>query len=107
MQKLNTLKGRELEGVNYALFGCGNTDWTHTYQAVPKLCDALLQEHGATPLLERAEANAASSDFIDQFDAWEAKLWKELAKVSISVSMRLCLILPLNLLDFPMIRYTL
>ncbi|KDQ16569.1 hypothetical protein BOTBODRAFT_129916 [Botryobasidium botryosum FD-172 SS1] len=81
MQKLGALKGRELEGINYALFGCGNTDWTHTYQAVPKLCDALFQEHGAMPLLERGEGNAASSNFIDQFDAWEAKLWKELAKV--------------------------
>ncbi|KDQ16559.1 hypothetical protein BOTBODRAFT_173064 [Botryobasidium botryosum FD-172 SS1] len=78
---LKGLKGKELEGVNYALFGCGNTEWVQTYQAIPKLCDSLLRERGAKALLERGEANAALNEFIDQFDAWEASLWKELTKV--------------------------
>ncbi|KDQ16558.1 hypothetical protein BOTBODRAFT_252416 [Botryobasidium botryosum FD-172 SS1] len=78
---LKGLKGKELEGVNYTVFGCGNTEWAQTYQAIPKLCNSLLRERGAKALLERGEANAAVSDFVDQFDAWEGTLWKELAKV--------------------------
>src|SRR5579864_714142 len=36
-----------LAGVNYAVFGCGNSDWTATYQSVPRLIDDALASHGA------------------------------------------------------------
>ena len=52
MAWLKGLTRDELKGVKYALFGCGNTEWLHTYQAVPKLCNNLLLEHGAEQLLE-------------------------------------------------------
>ena len=31
----------------YTVFGCGNTEWAATYQAVPTLIDAQLAAHGA------------------------------------------------------------
>ena len=34
------------QGVSYSVFGCGNTEWAATYQAVPELIDAQLEEHG-------------------------------------------------------------
>ena len=36
-----------LPDVSYTVFGCGDTDWAATYQAVPKLLDAELERHGA------------------------------------------------------------
>ncbi|CAN9381285.1 unnamed protein product [Alternaria alternata] len=36
-----------LEGVQYAVFGVGNSDWTHSYHRVPKLTDELFEKMGA------------------------------------------------------------
>src|SRR5215813_1375356 len=36
-----------LLGVNYAVFGCGNSDWAATYQSIPRLIDERLAAHGA------------------------------------------------------------
>ncbi|GAA0943035.1 bifunctional cytochrome P450/NADPH--P450 reductase [Actinocorallia libanotica] len=63
-----------LEGVRYAVFGCGNTDWARTYQAVPKAVDEHLARAGARRLLERGEANARG-DFFGDFEDWYARLW--------------------------------
>ncbi|KZV78883.1 cytochrome P450 [Exidia glandulosa HHB12029] len=66
--------------VRYAVFGCGNRDWVHTYQRVPKVVDATLEAKGAERLLERGEADAGGEGFFQSFDDWEAKLWPILAK---------------------------
>jgi cytochrome P450/NADPH-cytochrome P450 reductase len=62
-----------LKGVKYAVFGCGNTDWAATYQAVPRLIDEKLSAAGATRVYERGEGDARS-DLAGQFEAWFAKL---------------------------------
>jgi cytochrome P450/NADPH-cytochrome P450 reductase len=71
---LEGLSGQALAGVRYAVFGCGNTDWARTYQAVPKQIDQRLAALGATRLAERGEANARG-DFFGDFDRWYAGLW--------------------------------
>jgi cytochrome P450 / NADPH-cytochrome P450 reductase len=63
-----------LRGVRYAVFGCGNTDWARTYQAVPKAVDENLARAGATRLVPRGEANARG-DFFGDFDDWYAGFW--------------------------------
>lgn len=68
-----------LRGVNYAVFGCGNREWA-TYQAIPKLLDREMAEHGAQRLLERGEGDA-SDDFDGQFQAWYQPFWHQLAEV--------------------------
>ncbi len=68
-----------LRGVNYAVFGCGNREWAATYQAIPKLLDNALEQHGARRLYTRGEGDA-SDDFDGQFQAWYAPLWQELAE---------------------------
>lgn len=63
-----------LDGVRYAVFGCGNTDWARTYQRIPTLIDEGLEKAGATRLVTRGEANARG-DFFGDFDTWHETLW--------------------------------
>lgn len=63
-----------LEGVRYAVFGCGNTDWARTYQAVPTAIDEHLARAGATRLVDRGAANARG-DFFGDFDDWYSGFW--------------------------------
>jgi cytochrome P450 / NADPH-cytochrome P450 reductase len=60
-------------GVNYAVFGCGNSDWTATYQSVPRLIDEALTSHGARTVYSRGEGDA-KSDLDGQFERWFAQL---------------------------------
>ncbi|KAJ7501738.1 fatty acid hydroxylase [Mycena galericulata] len=77
---LQHVEGSPLSNVRYAVFGCGNSDWSATYQAIPKLCDKLLAEHGASRLLGLSTGDASTGEFFQVFDNFEAKLWETLAK---------------------------
>jgi cytochrome P450/NADPH-cytochrome P450 reductase len=68
-----------LHDVSYTVFGCGNHEWTATYQAVPHLVDQKLEEHGAQRVYPHGEGDAAG-DFDDQFQTWYRPLWKTLAQ---------------------------
>jgi cytochrome P450/NADPH-cytochrome P450 reductase len=68
-----------LQGVRYAVFGCGNRDWAGTYQAVPKLIDSRLEALGASRLYARGEGDGRD-DFDGQFRDWYAPLWPAVAK---------------------------
>ncbi|KAJ5725977.1 Oxidoreductase FAD/NAD(P)-binding [Penicillium malachiteum] len=73
---LNELKGNDLEGVNYAVFGCGHHDWASTFHRVPKAVNELVQQNGGTRLCELGLADAAHSDMFTDFDTWgEATFW--------------------------------
>ena len=71
---LHDLPAGSLEGVRFAVFGCGNTDWARTYQAVPIALDQQLERAGATRLVARGEADARG-DFFGDFDDWYARFW--------------------------------
>jgi cytochrome P450/NADPH-cytochrome P450 reductase len=60
------------------VFGAGNHDWVATYQRIPKLCDAVLEERGAHRLLPRGEGDAGGAEFFQAFDAYEGQLWETL-----------------------------
>jgi cytochrome P450/NADPH-cytochrome P450 reductase len=62
-----------LKGVNYAVFGCGNSDWAATYQSIPRLIDEKLAASGARNLYARGEGDARS-DLDGQFDDWFKRL---------------------------------
>ena len=68
-----------LDGVRYAVFGCGDHNWASTYQAVPKRIDELLKARGATRIYSRGEADAAD-DFDGQFAAWYRPFWSAVAQ---------------------------
>jgi cytochrome P450 / NADPH-cytochrome P450 reductase len=58
-----------LQGVTYAMFGCGNRDWAATFQAVPRFVDEQLAAHGARRLFPLGEGDARD-DFDGQFQKW-------------------------------------
>ena len=78
VQWLENQEPVSLDGIEYAVLGCGHTDWTATYQAVPRQVDQLMQRNGATPLIERGEANAAG-DFFGAFETWTEQFWNKMA----------------------------
>jgi len=69
----NGLAKDALAGVNYAVFGCGNSDWAATYQSIPRLIDDRLAAHGANAVYTRGEGDARS-DLDGQFERWFAAL---------------------------------
>ena len=64
-------------GLRGTVFGCGNTDWAATYQAIPKLIDTQLEAHAGTRIYRRGEGNAAG-DFDGQYADWHDGLWPAL-----------------------------
>jgi cytochrome P450 / NADPH-cytochrome P450 reductase len=66
-------------GVSYTVFGCGNTDWAATYQAVPILVDAELEAHGAKRIHARGEGDVRE-DFDAQYRSWHNNLWSDIAQ---------------------------
>ncbi|KGO57871.1 Oxidoreductase FAD/NAD(P)-binding [Penicillium expansum] len=78
---LSNLKETKLQGVSFAVFGCGHRDWQATFQKVPTQIDQMLVENGATQLCERGFADAATSDIFSDFDSWtESSLWQRIAE---------------------------
>ncbi|KAJ6189770.1 hypothetical protein N7519_004678, partial [Penicillium mononematosum] len=60
-----------LQGVSYAVFGCGHQDWTKTFYRVPILIDHLMHKAGAKRLATRGAGNAAVTDLFSDLEAWE------------------------------------
>lgn len=78
---LKSLKGAELEGVQYTVFGCGHRDWQATFQKVPKLVDSLLEERGGERIVTKGFADAANGDMFTDFDGWEdTQFWPAVKK---------------------------
>lgn len=78
VQWLETAPPDSAKGVNFAVFGCGHSDWAATFQATPRAIDARLEALGGTRMIERAEGDARD-DIDEQFDAWAGPLWEEVA----------------------------
>ncbi|MEB3103967.1 bifunctional cytochrome P450/NADPH--P450 reductase [Ferviditalea candida] len=74
VQWLEEVEPGQLEGVRYAVFGCGDHNWASTYQHVPRFIDEQLAAKGATRLVSRGEADA-SGDFEKQVEEWGERLW--------------------------------
>src|SRR3984885_9501644 len=73
--------GNQLANVQYTVFGCGNHDWVNTYQKIPRLCDDAIAAHGGIRILSRGEGDAGGSEFFEDFEEWEGKLWAALQEV--------------------------
>ena len=64
--------------LSYTVFGCGNTEWATTYQAVPTELDAGLEQHGAKRVHPRG-AGDVRGDFDAAYRNWHDTLWKDIA----------------------------
>src|SRR5690606_1899260 len=73
---LEGVEASELKGVRFAVFGCGDHNWTSTYQKIPRFIDEQLASKGAERLVDRGEADA-SGDFEMQVEEWNDNLWPE------------------------------
>ena len=80
---LETLeKSSQLEGVEYAVFGCGHSDWTSTFQRVPTVVDEMMKQNGAKRLADRGLANAADANIFSDFENWtDHVFWPSVADV--------------------------
>ncbi|GES57478.1 fatty acid hydroxylase [Aspergillus terreus] len=73
---LKGLEGDKLEGVNYAVFGCGHHDWQATFHSIPKAIDRLVRQRAGPRLCEIGTTDAANSDMFTDFDSWgESVFW--------------------------------
>jgi cytochrome P450/NADPH-cytochrome P450 reductase len=66
-------------GVEYSVFGCGNRDWSATYQAIPTLIDTELEKHGGKRIYARGEGDARG-DFDRDYRGWYGELFSSLAE---------------------------
>lgn len=57
-------------GVDYAVFGCGHSDWRHTFQRIPTVVDEAMAATGAKRICERGSSDAVRGDITGQFDEW-------------------------------------
>jgi len=67
-----------LRGSSFAVFGCGNTQWAGTYQAVPITLDEGLEAVGCQRAVTRYEGDSAA-DLEQVFEQWLDVLWPALA----------------------------
>lgn len=83
---LESLVGQEVDGVAYAVFGAGNSEWRQTFHRIPKLIDSGLNQHGAERLVPMGSTDVAEKDLFLSFEAWEDNiLWPALeARYSVS-----------------------
>jgi cytochrome P450/NADPH-cytochrome P450 reductase len=73
---LESLEGGALNGVQYAIFGCGHKDWSSTFLRIPKVVDGKLRKLGAKPIVDLGVSDASRGDMFSDFDSWTAeKLW--------------------------------
>jgi cytochrome P450/NADPH-cytochrome P450 reductase len=75
---LNEAGPSAYEDLSYSVFGCGNTEWATTYQAVPTQLDAGLEQHGGTRIHPRG-AGDARGDFDAAYRNWHDTLWQDIA----------------------------
>ncbi|MDH6352121.1 cytochrome P450/NADPH-cytochrome P450 reductase [Brevibacillus sp. 1238] len=74
---LEQVQPGELAGVQFAVLGCGDRNWSNTYQSVPVFIDEQLAKKGGTRLSGRGEADAGG-DFEKQVDDWRETMWNDL-----------------------------
>ena len=68
---------QELSGVQYCVFGAGNSEWNHTFHRIPKLVDDRLKKLGGKQLLPFAAVDVRQ-DAVGPFEDWSETLWKAL-----------------------------
>lgn len=80
LQSLNQdSEEKKLEGVKYAVFGCGHSDWASTFQKIPTSLDDILPILGAERIADRGSSDVSKQDTFGDFDTWTSgKLWPAL-----------------------------
>ncbi|KAF7364400.1 FAD-binding FR-type domain-containing protein [Mycena sanguinolenta] len=61
-------------GINFCVFGAGNTQWGPTFQAFPKKVDANLAALGGNRIFEKGTGDS-NADQDSDFTQWATRLW--------------------------------
>ncbi|KAF2264005.1 cytochrome P450 [Lojkania enalia] len=69
------LKDSGLEGVSYAVFGCGHRDWAKTFHRIPRLLNDVMEERGGTRISPIGTSDAAAGDIFTDFETWEDQIF--------------------------------
>ncbi|KAF9877148.1 cytochrome P450 [Colletotrichum karsti] len=74
-----TLHPGDLEGVQYAVFGCGHRDWPATLFKVPMALDTMMDAAGAKRLTHLGTADTATTDVFSALEDWlENHFWPKM-----------------------------
>jgi len=72
VQWLEDLDGENpLQGVSYAVFGCGHHDWASTFHRIPRLVDSSIAKHGGVRVASLGLTDVAAGNEMTDFEAWE------------------------------------
>lgn len=71
--------GPRLDGLRFAVLGCGNSQWRSSYQRFPRSVHDRLVARGAVPLVPRGECDA-DGDFDRSAEAWIEAFWPAVAQ---------------------------
>ena len=78
---LTSDQAASLEGVEYAVFGCGHSDWSATFQRIPALVDEVFEQKEGTRVVTRGVSDAAKGDIFSDFDQWADQIfWPAITK---------------------------
>jgi cytochrome P450/NADPH-cytochrome P450 reductase len=66
-----------MEGVKYAVFGVGNSEWTHTFHRIPKLTDNLMEKMGGQRCVRFGSVDV-KEDIIGPWEEWQDQTWAAL-----------------------------
>lgn len=69
-----------VQGIRYAVLGCGDRGWSGTYQSIPRYLDEQLTLLGGERWLTRGEMDAGG-DMEKQVEEWEELAWQSLRDV--------------------------
>jgi cytochrome P450 / NADPH-cytochrome P450 reductase len=61
---------RDFKDISYAVFGCGNHEWTQTFHRIPRLVDRRIEELGGKRLAGIGLADAAGEDMFTSLETW-------------------------------------
>ena len=67
---LEDLKSNEVEGVKYAVFGCGHKDWHATFHRIPKLINDMFEARGGNRLAEIGLSDVSQGNAMADFENW-------------------------------------
>lgn len=100
LQWLQEDKDLYVDGVTYAVFGCGSSmchpslvlryvsdvksagDWKDTFQRTAIIIDQLMRDNGAQPMAIRGVADVSEGSVLSDFETWQSeRLWPGIAKI--------------------------
>ncbi|KAK4508329.1 hypothetical protein PRZ48_002067 [Zasmidium cellare] len=78
---LENLQPDDKLNVNYAVFGCGHSDWKQTFHRIPTTIDSMLEKAGGKKICDIGLTDAAKGAMMSDFQNWEDQtLWPALKK---------------------------